>query len=74
MATPMVARKQFGGVALFSLGSTAHRVIAKGLDRTLLGRWCWTLYRGKNNQTLRPNPPSGPFSTYAQHRQFLHLS
>jgi hypothetical protein len=77
IAIPPVARKQFGGTALFSIGTSAHRAVARGIDNSLLGRWCWTMYKGKNNQTLkvysayRPNPPSGPFSVYAQHRQFF---
>jgi hypothetical protein len=68
---------QWGGTALFSLDKAAHRVIGKGRDDTKLGRWCWTLYRGRNNHILRiftgycPNPPSGPLSVYAQHRRFL---
>jgi hypothetical protein len=77
VALPPVSRKQFGGVALFSTGPSVHRIIGKGVDRSLLGRWSWTLYRGKNNHLLkiysayRPNPPSGPFSVYAQHRQYF---
>jgi hypothetical protein len=71
------APHQWGGTALFSLNKSSHRVIGKGADETKLGRWCWTLYRGRNNHTLRlytgycPNPPSGPLSVYAQHRRYL---
>jgi hypothetical protein len=42
-----VTRKQFGGVALFRVGPSKHRVAGKGIDKSLLGRWCWTLYREK---------------------------
>ena len=58
---PPVTATQYGGTALFSIGSSAHRVIEKGCDSTNLGRWTWTRYRGKNNHTLliitayRPN-------------------
>ena len=68
---PITAR-QFGGTAVFSIGPAAHRVADKGADTSNLGRWSWTRYRGKNNQTLRiisayrPNPPNGPFTVYAQ--------
>jgi hypothetical protein len=72
LAVPPISRKQFGGTALFSIGSTARRISGKGVDKELLGRWSWMLYKGKNNLALkiysayRPNPPSGPFSVYAQ--------
>jgi hypothetical protein len=64
-------------VALFSVGPSVHRVAGKGIDKSLLGRWCWTLYRGKNNQLLKIysayclNPPSSLFSVYAQHHQYF---
>ncbi len=69
---------QFGRMALFSIDKAAHRVVKKGVDESNLGRWVWTRYRGKNNQTLRivvaycPNPPSGPFTVYAQHNAYFH--
>ncbi len=50
----------------------------KGSDISKLGRWTWTRYRGKDNQTLqiitayRPNPPSGPFTVYAQHNAYFN--
>jgi hypothetical protein len=54
--------QQYGGTALFSINKAAHQVIEKGFDQSLLGRWCWTRFKGKGNQTLRviayrPNPP-----------------
>jgi hypothetical protein len=79
-ATPPVDRRQWGGNAIFSIDKAAHRVIEKGSDPLKLGRWCWTKYRGKDNQTLRiycaycPNPPSGPLSVFSQHRVALLLS
>ena len=68
-----------GGGSIFSINKATHRVISKGFDPSNLGRWTWTRYRGRNNHTLciicgyRPNPPSGgPFTVYAQHRQFFN--
>jgi hypothetical protein len=64
-------------MALLSLDKACHRAIEKGFDASLLGRWCWTRLRGKNNYSVRiysgycPNPPTGPLSVYAQHRQYL---
>jgi hypothetical protein len=43
----------------------------------MLGRWCWTKYKGHNNRTLciisayRPNPPGGPYTVYAQQQHFF---
>jgi exonuclease III len=74
---PITAR-QFGGTALFSINKSSHRVAAKGHDPTQLGRWAWTLYRGKNNHTLRvisayrPNPPNGALTVYAQHTLYFN--
>ncbi len=53
-------------------------MVEKGVDTTNLGRWSWTHYRGKNNQTLRiisayrPNHPNWPFTVYAQQNAFFH--
>jgi hypothetical protein len=77
-ATPPVTASQYGGTALFSIGPAAHRVVEKGCDTSNLGRWTWTRYRGRNNQTLRiitayrPNHPNGPFTVYAQHNAYFH--
>lgn len=71
---------QYGRTALFSIGSAAHRVVEKGSDPSKLGRWTWTRYRGKSNQMLRiitayrPNNPNGPFTVYAQHNTYFHLT
>ncbi len=70
--------RQYGGTALFSIDQASHRVIGKGQDNTDLGRWTWTKYKGRGNQTLkifsayRPNPPQGPFTVYAQQNAFFH--
>jgi hypothetical protein len=69
---------QYGGTALFSIDKTAHRAFQRGSDKTKLGRWCWTRYKGKNGHTLtvitayRPNPPGGPFTVYAQHNNYFN--
>ena len=44
---------QVGGVLLWSINNTAHRVIKSGSDSSNMGRWCWTTYRGRNNTSLR---------------------
>jgi hypothetical protein len=75
---PPTTARQFGGTALFSIGTAAHRVAEKGQDSSNLGRWCWTRYRGRNNHTLRiisaycPNPPNGPFTVYAQQNAYFN--
>jgi hypothetical protein len=69
---------QYGGTALLSTGPAAHRAVEKGGDPSNLGRWTWTRYRGKDNQTrrnitaYRPNFPNGPFTVYAQHNAYFH--
>ena len=35
-----IKKHQHGGTALFSINKSAHRVCEKGIDPTLLGRWC----------------------------------
>jgi len=76
-AAPSQAR-QYGGTALFSVNKAAHRAVEKGYDESGLGRWIWTRFKGKGNQTLRiiaayrPNPPQGPFSVYAQQNAFFN--
>jgi hypothetical protein len=69
---------QPGGTTLISINNSSHRVISSGRDSSGLGRWTWTLYRGKHNVTLRiitayrPCKPStpGPNTTYSQHQQY----
>jgi hypothetical protein len=43
---------QPGGTANISIGNSSHRVIKSGTDSTGLGRWVWTLFKGKHNVTL----------------------
>jgi hypothetical protein len=75
-----IMKHQHGGSALFSMDKSAHRVSGKGVDPSMLGRWCWTKYKGRNNHSLyiitayRPNPPGGPYTVYAQQQQHFHLN
>jgi hypothetical protein len=61
------------------MNEIAHRVVDKGRDNSLLGRWSWTKLRGKHGYTLiiitayRPNPPSaGVMGVYAQHSKYFN--
>jgi hypothetical protein len=60
-----IKKHQHGGTAIFSTDKSAHRVSGKGVDPSMLGHWCWTRYKGRNNHSLyvisayRPNPPGG---------------
>jgi hypothetical protein len=79
ITSPPILRQQWGGTALFSINKDAHIVVEKGINESKQGRWCWTKYRGRNNYTLVifvaycPNPPTGPFTVYAQQRLFFTL-
>ena len=70
--------RQYGGTAQISKGDAAIRECARGEDKRGLGRWVWQLYRGANNRRVRvitayrPNPSSGPFTVYAQHRTMFN--
>jgi hypothetical protein len=74
---PKQGAHQYGGTALFSLNKASHRVITKGQDKSGLGRWSWTRYRGKDNYTsriisaYRPNDSKGPLTVYSQHKLFF---
>lgn len=72
-----VTSTQYGGVALFSIGNAAHRVIEKGSDNSKLGRWNWTRYRKKNQTSwimmaYHPNLPKGPSTVYPQQNAYFH--
>jgi len=75
-----IKKHQHGGTAIFSIDKSAHRVSGKGVDPSMLGRWCWTRYKGRNNHSLyfisayRPNPPGEPYTVYAQQQQFFNLN
>jgi len=75
--SPSFEPRQYGGTAVFSVNQAVHRVVEKGFDDSLLGRWAWTRYKGKGNCTLRmisayrPNPPTGPKSVYAQQNSYF---
>ena len=71
---------QPGGMILQSINKAAHRIIESGRDPSGLGRWSWTLYRGKHNMTLRvicayrPCIPSsaGVQTTFVQHQRVFN--
>lgn len=75
--SPPLEPRQYGGTAVFSNNQAAHRVISKGRDKSNLGRWSWTVYKGKEDIRLcviaayRPNPPSGPKLVYAQQNAYF---
>jgi hypothetical protein len=77
ITNPREGTRQYGGTAVFSINSASHHVASKGSDQSSLGRWAWVKYKGKDNQSLRiisayrPNTSSGPFTVYAQHKQYL---
>jgi hypothetical protein len=70
---------QWGGTAQISQGQAAFRVMESGRDPTRLGRWVWTLYRGKGNRRLRvvtayrpcKKNDSSPYATWTQHRNYF---
>ena len=47
------SRRVFGGTACFMTPNTAHRAMEHGQDLSNLGRWSWTLMRGRNNLHTR---------------------
>jgi len=70
--------KQYGGVALWSIGKAVHRIHSRGRDQAGLGHSVWVHYKGKVNTisrvitVYRPAiPQGGPFTVYAQHRTTL---
>ena len=69
---------QPGGTAIMSIGQVSSRVIESGKDKSGMGRWTWTRYQGKNEQTIRiavayrPNKSTGgPMTVHAQQRRHL---
>ena len=72
---------QPGGTLQVSINKAAHRVIQHGRDPSGLGRWCWSLFRGKHNVLLRvvtlyrPCLPStgGYNTTYSQQQRYFDI-
>ena len=70
---------QPGGCLQVSVNRAAHRVISCGSDKSGLGRWAWTRYRGRHNVTLRVVSAYRPCSSLnagertvlRQHERFL---
>ena len=73
---------QPGGTALINTHKMVGRTCEMGRDISGLGRWVWSLYRGKNNIRVRvlvlyfPPKPSDPGShtVYTQQKQYLRQS
>ena len=72
-------RRVFGGTACFMPPNTAHRAIEHGHDLTDLGRWSWTLIRGRNGLHTRIITGYRPvrsyndeaLTVYAQHELYF---
>jgi len=66
-----------GGVSVWTMNETSHWAHRRGRDPTGLGRWSWTLYRGRNNVWLRvvaayrPVHSSGDTSVWVQHETYF---
>ena len=65
---------------MISRNQAAFCVVETGTDPRQLGRWVWTLYRGKNNKRLwvisayRPcaNKSAGTKNVYSQQRRYFN--
>ena len=76
-----IGRREFqpGGCMTLSLGPASHRIGSKGEDKSKLGRWSWTRYRGVNNISLRiitayrpcQHHGAGPSTVHSQHQRYL---
>ena len=70
--------RQIGGVGIFSVNQASNRVLSCGNDPSNLGRWSWTIYRGKEGLSLQvitaycPHDQGGDLSVYGQHRHRFH--
>ena len=69
---------QVGGVTIWSINKAAHRATEKGVDPRGLGRWAWTLYRGRQGRNLRiiagyrpVKNETGALSAWSQHKAYL---
>lgn len=47
------SRQQYGGCSAWCINETAYRVLKTGGDETGLGRWAWSILRGRNGIILR---------------------
>lgn len=74
----LITGSQFGGTALFSIGSVANRAVEKGSDASNFGRWTWTRYRERRGHTLCIvaayclNNANRYFTVYAQHNTYFN--
>jgi hypothetical protein len=51
--TESFALRQFGGTFQLTMGQFASRVDDTGVDDRNLGRWAWTLFKGRNGHSAR---------------------
>jgi len=70
-------KSQYGGTTLITMNILAHRYVGSGIDETKLGRWAWTIYRGKEGKVFhvvlvyRPCTSGKYNSVYLQQMQYL---
>lgn len=70
----------WGGTAIIARDEAASRYVTSGRDKSGLGRWSWTLLRGKQNTRVRvvsayrPNLKrnTGTQNPYAQQREYFN--
>jgi hypothetical protein len=71
------ALRQFGGTFHLAMGQMASRVDDTGVDDRNLGRWAWTLFKGRNGHSARiisvyvPCRSEGEETVYQQQCQHL---
>jgi len=75
---PVKSPQQYGGCDNWSIDKAAYRILSRGSDKSGLGRWCWTRYRGKNNKSLRVvaayrpvENKTGPDSVWNQQKSYF---
>ena len=61
---------QPGGTAIITRNETSLRVLKEGQDERKLGRWCWQLFRGKDD--IRVRMVSIYFPTIPRDKKFGH--
>jgi exonuclease III len=59
------ARRIFGGTACFMTHPSAHKAITHGHDETHLGRWSWSILRGRNGIKTRIISAYRPVRTHS---------
>ena len=71
------ARLQYGGTAILSRGKIAYYAMGAGSDKSKLGRWTWSRYRGKGGAIFRvvsmyrPCESHGALTVFSQHETYF---